>query len=441
MEGRPRYARSGGVAIAYRVFEGDGPPVVFIPGFTSNVGVFEEVPTFEAWRPLLEAVRLIMMDKRGTGLSDRSVGVADLQTRMDDVRAVMDAVDVERAHLVGLSEGGPMSVLFAATYPDRVLSLTLMDSFARFSRSPSHPWMPSREERETTRAMALEYWGTGLVVAAILGLDEPDAGMLDRLAGYEMAGASPDAVGQILDMNMLIDVCDVLPSVRVPTLVVHDEHDPTIPVACARYLAEHIPDARLFETSAGGHGLLEPTRGAAVDEVIEFITGVRRVGPVDRVLSTVLFTDIVGSTERAAVEGDARWRSLLDRHDEITRACVAEHRGVAVKSTGDGFLAHFDGPGRAVRCAETIGARLHDVGLAVRAGLHTGEIELRGDDIGGLAVHVAARVSGLASAGEVLVSRTVKDLTVGSDLAYVDRGEHELKGVPDRWQLFEVVPA
>jgi class 3 adenylate cyclase len=331
-----------------------------------------------------------------------------------------------------------MSILFAATCPDRVLSLTLVGSFARFSRSRSHPWMPTPEERAVTQAQAVEFWGTGWVLATMFDYERPSAEELERLARLEMASASPDAVSQIFAMNQLIDVGGVLATVRVPTLVVHDLDDHVVPVACGRYLAEHIPNARLVETTGVGHGALVGERWAAGDEIIEFITGARPVDRVDRVLATVLFTDIVGSTERAATEGDARWRKLLDRHDEITRAAVAEHLGVAVKSTGDGFLAHFDGPGRAVRCAEVLGRRLREVGLDVRAGLHTGEIELRGDDIGGLAVHVASRVAGLAGAGEVLVSRTVKDLTVGSDLAYVDRGEHELKGVPDRWQVYEV---
>ena len=426
------------MAIAYRVIEGDGPPVVFVPGFASNVADFESFPAFEAWGPIVEATRWVMFDKRGTGLSDRAVGVADLETRMDDVRAVMDEVGLERAHLVGISEGGPMSILFAATYPDRVLSLTLLGSFARFTRSPSHPWMPTSEEREATRARVVEFWGTGRVMVTMFDYDEPSPGELEQLARIEMASASPDAVSQIFAMNQLIDLGDVLATVRVPTLVVHDRDDHVVPPACGQYLAEYIPDARLFETSGVGHAAVTADRWAAADEIIEFITGARPAEPVNRVLATVLFTDIVGSTERAASEGDARWRQLLDRHDEITRSSVAEHRGVAVKSTGDGFLARFDGPGRAVRCAEDLGRRLREVGLEVRAGLHTGEIELRGDDIGGLAVHVASRVAGLAGAGEVLVSRTVKDLTVGSDLAYLDRGECELKGVPDRGQLYEV---
>ena len=426
------------MAIAYRVIEGDGPPVVFVPGFASNVADFESFPAFEAWGPVVEATRWVMFDKRGTGLSDRAVGVADLETRMDDVRAVMDEVGLERAHLVGISEGGPMSILFAATYPDRVLSLTLLGSFARFTRSPSHPWMPTSEEREATRARVVEFWGTGRVMVTMFDYDEPSPGELEQLARIEMASASPDAVSQIFAMNQLIDLGDVLATVRVPTLVVHDRDDHVVPPACGQYLAEHIPDARLFETSGVGHAAVTADRWAAADEIIEFITGARPAEPVNRVLATVLFTDIVGSTERAASEGDARWRQLLDRHDELTRSSVAEHRGVAVKSTGDGFLARFDGPGRAVRCAEDLGRRLREVGLEVRAGLHTGEIELRGDDIGGLAVHVASRVAGLAGAGEVLVSRTVKDLTVGSDVVYADCGEHELKGVPDRWQLYEV---
>lgn len=438
MQGRLGYAHSDGVSIAYRVIEGDGPPAVFIPGFTSNVAEFESVPSYGAWRPILEATHWVALDKRGTGLSDRAVGVAGLQTRMDDVRAVMDEVGLERAHLIGASEGGPMSILFAATYPDRVLSLTLMGSFARFVQSDTHPWMPTIEEREAIRSQAVQFWGTGWVMATMFGHEHPDAQVLESLARLEMQSASPEAVGQILAMNCLIDVSDVLDAVHVPTLVVHDRDDTVIPVACGRYLAEHIPGARLFETSGLGHGVLVGDEWPAASEIIEFITGSRPIERIDRVLATVLFTDIVGSTERAAAEGDARWRRLLDRHDEITRSCVAEHRGIAVKSTGDGFVAHFDGPGRAVRCASELGARLQQIGVELRAGLHTGEVELRGDDIGGLAVHVAARVAGLAGGGQILVSRTVKDLTVGSELTYADRGEHVLKGVPDRWQLYEV---
>jgi pimeloyl-ACP methyl ester carboxylesterase len=435
VEGRPRYARSGDVSIAYRVLGGGGPDVVFVPGFTSNVADMERFPGSVIWHDLIETSRFIIFDKRGTGLSDRT-DVGDLETRMDDVRAVMDAAGCESAHLVGVSEGGPLSILFAATHPDRVRSLSLVGSFARFTRSPSHPWQPTREEREEIRDLAVRFWGSGAVLETFLPEEARSDELREQLAACEMNSASPSALHRLFDVLMDIDVCDVLPSVRVPTLIAFHEGDVTVLPECGRYLADHIPGARLVTDDAGGHVVMA---GSAIhEEVFEFITGSRPVVADERVLATVLFTDIVGSTERAAAEGDARWRALLDRHDTVTRNAVEEHRGVAVKSTGDGFLARFDGPGRAVACARAIGDRLRAEGLEVRAGLHTGEIELRGDDIGGLAVHVAARVAGLADAGEVFTTRTVKDLTVGSALTFEERGEHDLKGVPDRWAVYAV---
>jgi len=437
VDGRPRYARNGDVSIAYRVLDGDGPDVVSIQGFATEITHLFPIPGLEAkWAPLVEATRFIAFDKRGTGLSDRSTGVADLETRMDDVRAVMDATGTEAAHLIGASEGGPMAILFAATHPERVRSLTLQGSFARFTRSASHPWAPTLAEALAQRDLAVEYWGSGWVLGSFLAEERRTKELIEVLAEREMAAASPSAVRQLFDMLVEIDVCDVLSSIHVPTLVVAHRGDTTIPFESGAYLAERIPGARLLVDDEAGHLVVDRT--PADDEVIEFITGVRPTEPEERVLATVLFTDIVGSTERAAREGDARWRSLLDRHDSITRAAVEGHRGVAVKSTGDGFLAHFDGPGRAVGCAQVVARRLRAEGLEVRAGLHTGEIELRGEDIGGLAVHVAARVAGLADGGEVLATRTVKDLTVGSGLVFEERGEHELKGVPDRWSLYAV---
>ena len=424
------------MSIAYRVLDGDGPDVVFVPGFASNVADLEAFPGTAVWESLMAASRFIVFDKRGTGLSDRTE-IGDLETRMDDVRAVMDAAGSEAAHLVGVSEGGPLAILFAATHPDRVHSLSLVGSFARFTRSPSHPWQPTRAEREEIRQLAVRYWGTGHVLETFLPQEARSDELLEELAGYEMSSASPAALDRVFDLLMDIDVCDVLPSVRVPTVVAYHEGDTTVATACGDYLAEHIPGARLVTDAAAGHLVLGGSE--LHEEIVEFITGSRPVVVDERVLATVLFTDIVGSTERAAAEGDARWRELLDRHDAVSRAAVAEHRGVAVKSTGDGFLARFDGPGRAVACARAIGDRLRAEGLDVRAGLHTGEIELRGDDIGGLAVHVAARVAGLADAGEVVTTRTVKDLTVGSGLTFEERGEHDLKGVPDRWSLYAVV--
>ncbi len=433
-----RYARSGDVSIAYVDIPGGPADVVFVTGFASNVGSTEVIAT---WLPdVARFARVVAFDKRGVGLSERSVGIADLETRMDDVRAVMDAVGLERAHLLGVSEGGPMSILFAATYPDRVQSLTLYGTFARFVRSDDHPWMPTVAEREADTRLAEEYWGTGLVLGTFVAEEERSEALIARLAEFEMQAASPKAVVQLLEMNITIDVRSVLSSINVPTLVVHSKADHQAPIECGRYLAEHIPGARLVEMEDAAHLSLDTARRPWMDAFEEMVTGQRAEPDRDRVLATVLFTDIVSSTELAAERGDAAWRDVLDRHDAVVRRAVETHRGVLVKSTGDGALARFDGPGRAVACARAIGDDVAGLGLLMRAGAHTGEVELRGDDIGGIAVHIASRVAGLASPGEVLVSRTVKDLTAGSGLTFEDRGEHALKGVPDPWHLYTAVP-
>jgi pimeloyl-ACP methyl ester carboxylesterase len=435
---RVRYARSGDVSIAYVDFAGGPADVVFVTGFASNVGSAEAIAT---WLPdVARFARVVAFDKRGVGLSERSVGIADLETRMDDVRAVMDAVGLERAHLLGVSEGGPMSILFAATYPDRVQSLTLYGTFARFVRGDDHPWMPTVAERKATTRLAEEYWGSGLVIGAFLSEEERTPEVLAQLAEAEMQSASPRAVVQLLEMNISIDVRSILPSINVPTLVVHSTGDEQVPIESGRYLAEHIPGARLLELEGAAHLTLKPGRRPWLDAFEELVTGHRSGPDHDRVLATVLFTDIVSSTELAAERGDAAWRDVLDRHDAVVRRAIDTHRGVLVKSTGDGALARFDGPGRAVACARAIGEDVAGLGLLTRAGAHTGEVELRGEDIGGIAVHIASRVAGLAGPGEVLVSRTVKDLTAGSGLTFEDRGEHALKGVPDAWHLYAALP-
>jgi len=434
---RVRYARSGDVSIAYLDFAGGPADVVFVTGFASNV------THTELMAPWLSDVRrfarVLALDKRGTGLSERSVGIADLETRMDDVRAVMDAVGLERAHLLGVSEGGPMSILFAATYPERVQSLTLMGTFARFVRGDDHPWLPTVAEREATTSLAEEYWGSGLVLGAFIAEDERTPEVIGQLAEVEMASASPKAVVQLIEMNMSIDVRSILPTINVPTLVVHSTTDEQASIECGRYLADHIPGAAFLEVEEGAHLTLQPGRRPWMDAFEELVTGQRAAPDIDRVLATVLFTDIVSSTELATEHGDAAWRAILDRHDDAVRREVAAHRGVLVKSTGDGALARFDGPGRAVACARAIGHDVARLGVHMRAGAHTGEVELRGDDIGGIAVHIASRVASLAGPDEVLVSRTVKDLTAGSGLTFEDRGEHTLKGVPDPWQLYAAI--
>jgi len=427
------------VHIAYATV-GEGPlDVVFVPGFVSSVDLTLGDMS-QGVGVLIDRIsrfaRVTTFDKRGTGLSDRSVGIAGLEERMDDVRSVMDAVGIERAHLLGVSEGGPMSILFAATFPERTHSLTLYGSFARYVRTDDHPWMPTPETRAWYRERVEELWGQGRIIARMFPADEVTPERMELLARSELSSASPGAVVQLLAMNEEIDVRAILPTITVPTLVVHNTGDETVPYPSGQYLAEHIPGARLITQDIAAHISSDPAWLDWLADFEEFTTGARPAEFTDRVLSTVLFSDIVGSTDLAATIGDEAWRRLLDRHDEIVRREISRCRGEQVKHTGDGVLARFDGPARAVSCGLAIADALRPLGLAVRTGVHTGEIELRGDDIGGIGVHVGARIMALAQPDEVLVSRTVRDLTAGSGLSFDDRGEHELKGIPDRWQIF-----
>ena len=443
MTPRVRYARRGDLHVAYAVI-GDGPiDVVFIPGFVSNLNRTldpEQWATAATWlERLARFARVITFDKIGTGLSDRSIDIPGLEDRMDDVRAVMDAADSERAALIGMSEGGPMSILFAATFPERVHSLTLYGSCATFRRTDDHPWAATAEEQAMSRQLVHEYWGTGLCLETLLPPGEVTDDNRDALGEAEIECASPGAVARVMEMNGLIDVRPVLPAISVPTLVVHAMKDNTVPFPSGEYLARHIPGARFLPIDFNAHLSFFQTTGAIVDWVDdfeEFVTGVRPARFTDRLLATVLYTDIVDSTARASTLGDSAWKQLLDRHDRLVAREIDRYRGTMVKSTGDGVLARFDGPARAVSCSLAIADAAPELGLEVRAGLHTGEIELRGDDIGGISAHIGARVAALAGPHEVLVSRTVRDLVAGSGLSFADRGEHELKGVPDRWQIY-----
>ena len=439
MAPRIQYARSGDVHIAYAAV-GDGPPdVVFVPGFVSSIdltleGIDEGVGAIIG--RVSRFARLTTFDKRGTGLSDRSVGIAGLEARMDDVRSVMGAVGIERAHLLGMSEGGPMSILFAATFPERTQSLTLYGSFASYVQTEDHPWMPTREKRLYYRERVDALWGQGRIIGNMLPADELTPEAKARLAAAELRCASPSAVMQLLAMNDEIDVRAVLPTITVPTLVVHNTGDETVPYPCGEYLADNIPGARLISQDIAAHFSVDPACLEWLTDFEEFTTGARPAEFTDRVLSTVLFSDIVGSTDHAASVGDEAWRRLLDRHDEIVSRELTRFRGARVKYTGDGVLARFDGPARAVACGLAIAEALRPLGVTVRTGVHTGEIELRGNDIGGIGVHVGARIMALAQPDEVLVSRTVRDLTAGSGLSFDDRGEHVLKGIPDRWHVY-----
>ncbi|MGC2415028.1 MAG: adenylate/guanylate cyclase domain-containing protein [Stellaceae bacterium] len=433
-----RYAKSGDLSIAYQV-TGSGPlDLVFVPGFVSNLDAMWENPGWAHWfTRLAQFSRLIRFDKRGTGLSDRVAGIATLEERMDDVRAVMDAVGSERAALFGVSEGGGMSLLFAATYPERAAGLVLYGSYAR------HPTL-NPETLPQSLAIIESTWGTGEYLARFMFPSRAaDQTLRRNLARAERQSASPSAVATILRMNAEIDARHILPAIRTPTLILHRAGDTRVTVDAGHYLAAHIPGAKYVELPGIDHvPTSEPEIvDRIVDETEEFLTGYRADAELDRVLATVMFTDIVDSTKRAAALGDRMWRATLDRHDEIVRQQLMRFRGREVKHTGDGFLAMFDGPARAVRCASTIAEAMQPLGIVVRGGLHTGEIELKGDDIGGIAVNIAARVAAMARPNETLVSSTVRDLVAGSGLRFADRGRHALKGLPEDVQLYTALGA
>jgi pimeloyl-ACP methyl ester carboxylesterase len=408
-------------------------------GWVSNIEVFWEEPTLARFLTRLASFsRLILFDKRGTGLSDRVTDMPSLEVRMDDVRVVMDAVDSERAALFGVSEGGPMSALFSATYPSRVSALVMHGGFPRRIRTPDFPWGPTEQERRAwIEQMRREWGGTfGLASRApsMVG-DERFSRWWGRLLRM---GASPAAVMALVAMNDEIDIRHILPAIHVPTLLLHSMRDATIPIGASRYMAERIPGARLVELPSADHLPWLSDAEAVLGEIEEFVTGARRSVEPDRVLATVLFTDIVGATEKATVLGDRRWRDLLDGHNLVVRRELARFRGREIKTAGDGFFAAFDGPARGVRCACAVSQEIQSLGLEVRAGLHTGECEIMGDDMGGIAVHIGARIAALAAPGEVLVSSTVKDLVAGSGLSFRDHGVALLKGVPGEWRLFSV---
>jgi class 3 adenylate cyclase len=428
-----RYALSGDLNIAYQVM-GKGPlDIILVPGVVSHVEFLHEFAGFTDFlRRLSSFARVIIFDKRGQGLSDRMSGAPSLEQRMDDVRAIMDQVGSQRAALFGFSEGCPMSALFAATYPERVSHLVLFGGFARAAdRVPPDVWEQALSQR-------VKDWGTGGLIKATIGSQAENPDAIAQFAKFERLAASPGAFRTILQLNRQIDVSSILPMVQVPTLVLHRRTDALIPVALGRDLAARIPDARYIEYPDGDHAFWSGNVENLLGDIEEFITGHRESPPteLERVLATVLFTDIVDSTRSAAAMGDRNWRNLLDSHDQLARQTVEKHRGILVKTTGDGILATFDGPGRAVRCALMLGTAALQIGLPLRAGLHTGEIEIRGQDIGGIAVHAAARVMAQSQSSEVLVSRVVTDLVAGAGLKFSERGSYELKGLPGRWELF-----
>jgi class 3 adenylate cyclase/pimeloyl-ACP methyl ester carboxylesterase len=429
-----RYAVSGEVNIAYQTM-GDGPiDIVLVPGIVSHVEFLHEFSEYTAFlRRLSKFARVVTFDKRGQGLSDRVSGAPALEERMDDLRAIMDAIGSQRAALLGVSEGSAMSALFAATYPERVSQLILYGGFARNadlsgSGSSTKKVLPRPKD-----------WGKGGLMNAVNPSRAENQEAVNQFAKFERLSASPGAYKAIVLLNMLIDVRAILPTVRVPTLVLHRRNDALVPVKWGRDLAAQIPGAKFIEyPGSSDHLYFSGDVEGMLGDIEEFITGHRESSSADleRVLATVLFTDIVDSTRSAAEMGDQTWRRLLDSHDELAKQMIEKHRGTFIKSTGDGILATFDGPGRAVRCALAFEKASKQFGLPLRAGLHTGEIEIRGRDIGGIAVHAAARVMAQSNADEVLVSRVVTDLVAGAGLKFSDRGSYELKGLPGRWDLF-----
>jgi len=430
------YAKSGDLRIAYQVV-GKGPlDLVFVPGFISNLDHYWDEPTLVHFLSRLSAFsRLILFDKRGTGLSDRLGTLPTLEERMDDVRAVMDAVGSSRAALLGISEGGAMSMLFAATYPERIQALILYGTYAHF-----HTWVLSPDRFENFLAKIDASWGTGASLSAFAPSKVADERFRQWWARFERLGASPSAVIMLMRMNSQIDVRHILPAIRVPTLVLHRSGDTRVNVEGGRYLAAHIPGARYVELPGIDHVMWAGDVDRPADEIEEFLTGTRGETEPDRVLATVLFTDLVDSTRRAAEIGDHRWRALLAAHDEVVRREIDRFRGREIKTLGDGFLATFDGPARAVRCAAEIAEAMPALGLEIRCGVHTGEVEIKGEDIGGIAVNIAARIAALAESGKVLVSRTVRDLVAGSNLRFEDRGAHMLKGLSESMILYEAAP-
>jgi pimeloyl-ACP methyl ester carboxylesterase len=437
-----RYAKSGDASIAYQVV-GEGPiDVVLVLGFASHLEVQWDFPPFARFFERMSAFsRLIIFDKRGIGLSDPVTEAPTLEQRVDDVRAVMDAAGSERAALFGISEGGPMSVLFAATHPDRASALILHGAMGRTTEAPDYPWAsPEEALRESAAELIAPYWGQqaeGFVeLFAPSFVDDPQT--VDFFARMQRSAASPAMAQQLFEMFLDVDVRAILPTIQVPTLVLHRHGDRVVNRRAGEELAAQIPGARLVELPGIDHLPWAGDSEAVLGEIEEFLTGERSAPEPNRVLATVMFTDIVGSTARAAELGDARWRELLTAQETAVRRELARFRGREVKMLGDGCLATFDGPARAIRCACAIREAAGAIGLEVRTGIHSGEIEVMDNDVGGIAVHIAARVGALASPGEVLVSGTVKDLVAGSGIQFMDRGVKQLKGIPDEWRLFAV---
>lgn len=435
---RIKYTKCGDVSIAYHVVGGGPIDLIIVPGGISNIEVFWELPEYVDWiMRLASFCRVIVFDKRGYGMSDRDLDWT-LEERMEDIHAVLDAVGVDRAAVYGYSEGGPLAMLFAATYPERVQALVLDATYARMSAAPDYPeGVEQQGVFEALRELFNNAWGQGKSISFFAPSRKDIPAAREFMAKLERATAGPRMARKAWNWIAEIDVRPVARALRVPTLVLHRTGDHAVLVSMGRWLARNIPGARLFEQPGIDHG---PYRADVVVDLVEevrhFLTGSRAAAEIDRILATVLFTDIVSSTERATVLGDRAWRNILDQHYSLVRKQLERFRGEEINTTGDGFLAAFDGPARAVRCGMAIRETVRTLGIEVRAGVHTGECERLGDDLAGIAVHTGARILGKAAPGEILVSGTVKDLVAGSGLRFYDRGRHSLKGIPGEWQLF-----
>jgi class 3 adenylate cyclase len=437
-----RYAKSGDVSIAYQVMGGGPCDLIWVQGFVSNVELGWQMPTLAAFnRRLARFCRLIRFDKRGTGMSDR-VGIATLETRMDDVRAVMDAVGSPRAALLGSSEGGPLSLLFSATYPERTMALILWSSFPRYTWAPDYPWGLTEQEAQDENDASLRSWNDLEALEKWVESYAPDTDPETRgaLAATLRQSASPRDVDALNRMTYELDVRQALSAITVPTLVMNRVGEDRVNVEGSRYLAEHIAGARYVQFPGADHLIASGDTAPVLEEIESFLGAAMESSEPepDRVLATVLFTDVVGSTAKAAELGDRGWRELLERHHSAVRRELTRYRGRELDTAGDGFFASFDGPARAIRCASSIAEAVGELGIEVRAGLHTGECEMLDGKVAGIAVSIGARVAAQASPGEVLVSQTVKDLVAGSGIDFDDRGAQELKGVPGEWRLYAV---
>ena len=441
MRPETRYARSGDIGIAYQEYgEGEIDLVVAFP-FVSHLDLIWDSPAQARFMQRLGSfARVIAFDRRGVGLSDPVDRPTTLEERMDDVRAVMDAAGSERAALFGMSEGATMCMLHAAAHPERTSALVLWGAMARSTEAPDYPWAPPKEALlESSEELASPYWGTGASIEIFSPSLADDPRSRETQARLERETASPMRVAQLFEMFLETDVRETLPLIRTPTLVIQRRNDRAVNYRAARWLAEQIEGSKYVELEGVDHfPWVADDDGRAFEEIEAFLTGVRPGPSTERVLATVLFTDIVDSTRLAGEMGDSSWRRLLEDHQALTRERLERFAGREIKTTGDGFLATFDGPTRAVECARAIAADMPSLGVEVRAGLHAGEVELMGDDVGGIAVHVAARISALAGAGEVLVSSTVRDLAAGSGIEFESHGRHRLKGVEDEWDVYGV---